>query len=169
MKPVLCCLLLFAVKVSAQRDFSQDIPAATFRGIFNASTMQKPPVFPFGIDSCKRFYFTHFEGFDSVLTKTVERGDTAKYIRVCFSFVIDKNGVPYDAHFERISSTQYARSDGSKTIKYFFDDKKYYEDIIKKMCAKMPFWKPGLYNTVPVDARVEDYIQFWVGLVPPSS
>lgn len=168
MKSVMCCLLLFVIEASAQRDFGLDQPAATYRGIFNARTMEKPPVFPLGRDSCKRFYFAHFEGFDSVLTKTVERGDTAKYIRVYFSFVIDRNGAPYDAHFERIASTQYARSDGAKTIKYFSDDKEYYDGIIKSMNAKMPFWKPGLYNNVPVEARVEDYIQFWVGLVPPS-
>jgi hypothetical protein len=36
------------------------------------------------------------------------------------------------------------------------------------MIGKMPFWKPGLQNGVPVDSRVEDFLQFWVGINPPA-
>jgi hypothetical protein len=115
-----------------------------------------------------RFYFSHFEGFDSVLTKAIDRGDTAKYIRVYFSFVIDKNGTPYDGHFERIASTEYAKADNPRTIKYFSEDKKYYEKLIKEMVSKMTFWKPALQNAVPVDCKIIDYIQFWVGINPPK-
>ena len=102
-----------------------------------------------------------------MLTKVIAMGDTAKYIRVCFSFVIAADGSPYDPYFLVIGSTQYGKSAGMRLLKYFDADKKYYEGLIKQMIAKMTFWKPGLYNGIPVDSRVEDYLQFWVGINPP--
>jgi hypothetical protein len=33
----------------------------------------------------------------------------------------------------------------------------------------MSFWKPGLYNGVPVNCRVKDYLQFWVGINLPTN
>ena len=137
--------------------------------IFNAKYVQKPPFFPPGTDSCKRFYFTNFKGFDTVLIKLIEKGDTAKYIRVYFSFVIDRNGIPYDSHFEKIASSQYARSDGAITIKYFSENNKYFEPLIKQMICAMSSWKPALQNGIPVDCKVDDYIQFWVGLTLPKN
>ena len=59
---------------------------------FEAKYMQTPPVFVAGKDSLRRFYFTHFPAFDTVISKAVEKGDTAKYIRIYFSFYIDENG-----------------------------------------------------------------------------
>lgn len=169
MKGIIACLLvLFSVTAAiAQRNFPSQKEASA--KLFDARYVQKPPVYPFGVDSCKRYYFSHFSGFDSVLTKAVERGDTAKYIRVYFSFIIDKNGIPYDPTFERIASTQYARSVNAKTIQYFSANKKYYDGVIKLMISPMPFWKPALYNAIPVDCKINDYIQFWVGLTPPGN
>lgn len=137
--------------------------------IFEAKYVQKPPLFPPGTDSCKRFYFTNFKGFDTVLIKLIEKGDTAKYIRVYFSFVIDRNGIPYDSHFEKIASTQYASSDGARTIKYFSENKIYFQQLIRQMISRMSFWKPALQNGAPVDCRVDDYLQFWVGLTLPKN
>ena len=167
MKPFLfLCCMVFCFAAKAQRNFGTE--PNVYDKLFDAKYMQKPPVYPFGPDSCKRFYFSHFRGFDSLLTRVIENGDTAKYIRVYFSFIIDKNGTPYDARFEKIAATRYARSEGAKTITYFFENKKYYENLIREMISKMTFWKPGLHNMVPVDSKVEDYIQFWVGLTPAS-
>ena len=140
-----------------------------YNHVFVARNLKNPPVYPYGTDSCVRFYFAHFGGFDSVLTRVIEKGDTAKYIRVYFSFVIADDGSPYDPHFSGIGSTQYNKSTSIRLLKYFDADKKYYEALIKKMIAKMTFWKPGLYNGIPVDSRVDDYLQFWVGINPPTN
>ncbi len=135
--------------------------------LFDARYVQTPPQYPFGIDSCKRFYMANFTGWDSVLTRVIERGDTAKYIRVYFSFCVDRYGAIYDAHFEKIAATVLPTSKYARTIQYFFRNKKYYETLIKKMFASMPFWKPALQNGVTVDCRVDDYFQFWVGIRSP--
>jgi hypothetical protein len=140
-----------------------------YNHVFEARNLTNPPVYPYGRDSCVQFYFAHFGGFDSVLTKVISMGDTAKYIRLYFSFVVTSDGSPYDPHFLLIGSTQYHKSAGVHLLKYFDPDKKYYEAVIKKMIAKMGFWKPGLYNGIPVDSRVEDYLQFWVGINPPGN
>jgi hypothetical protein len=67
-----------------------------------------------------------------------------------------------------MASTQYARGESARTIRYFSEDRKYYDKRIADMIGKMPFWKPGLQNGVPVDSRVEDFLQFWVGINPPA-
>ncbi|TAJ51488.1 MAG: hypothetical protein EPO58_12620, partial [Chitinophagaceae bacterium] len=157
---------LMALPALAQRNTNAALAESSYSRLFEAKYMQKPPQYPFGADSCKRFYFASFGGFDSVLSKVIERGDTAKYIRVYFSFIVDKNGAPYEGRFERMASTQYARGESAKTIRYFSDDRKYYDKQIADMIGKMPFWKPGLQNGVPVDSRVEDFLQFWVGINP---
>jgi hypothetical protein len=136
--------------------------------IYEARYLQSPPVFPFGTDSCQRFYFTHFKGIDSVLYKTGANGDTAKYIRVCFSFVVDKYGSAYDAHFEKMASTQYEKSVTARTLKYF-SATEYYQRLIKNMMDKMPLWKPALLNGRAVDCRINEYLQFWVGTRPPNN
>ncbi len=134
--------------------------------VYEAHYLQIPPVFPFGTDSCQRFYFRHFKGIDSVLYKTGINGDTAKYIRVYFSFVIDKYGSVSDAYFEKMGSTQYPKNITVKTLKYFTATG-YYDQLIKKMMTHMPLWKPALLNGRPVDSRMNDYLQFWVGTAPP--
>ncbi len=166
---IICLLVLFSLKAGAQtRAFETEDTKAIYSQIFDAKTMAKPPVYPYGPDSCKRYYFSHFTGFDSVLTKAVENGDTAKFIRVYFSFTVDTKGTPYDGRFDRIAGTTSYKSKDAKTIKYFNDNKKYYEMLIKQMIAKMAAWKPGLYNDVQVECKIEDFIQFWVGINPPQ-
>jgi hypothetical protein len=137
--------------------------------VYEARYLHTQPVFPAGVGSCERFYFTHFKGFDSVLYKAIAYGDTAKYLRIYFSFVIDKNGVAHNAHFEKIASTQYAKGITSKTIRYFSGNEKYFDKLIKDMIDQMPFWKPGLLYARPVDCKVETHFQFWVGLNAPSN
>lgn len=159
-------LLVISLEAISQRTISK--PAVFYNQIFEARFVQTPPAFASGRDSCKRFYFIHFNGFDSLLARAVAKGDTAKYLRVYFSFFVDKNGVVYDAHFVKVASTQYAGSAGAKTISYFFDDKNYYEKVIRQMVFAMPLWKPALQDGVTVACRVEDYLQFWVGLAPPK-
>ncbi len=175
MKRIVLFLSLF---ISAQVFSQRTLPQGThvFYGeVFDAKKMQHPPIYPFGQDSLLHYYYAHFAGFDSVLTKAIANGDTAKYIRVYFSFVIDRDGTPGDPHFRRVASTEYAKSATARTIKYFDDDKAYFDEVIKKMVHKMGFWKPGLANLansgsmVAADARVEDYIQFWVGINPPAN
>lgn len=173
-KLTLVLFICVSSKIFSQRTL-QPTTHVIYGEVFNAKKMQRPPIFPFGADSCLHFYFSHFEGLDSVLTKAIANGDTAKYIRVYFSFIVERNGMPVEPHFIRVASTQYAKSENARTIPYFMADKDYYEEVIKKMIQKMTFWKPGLANVrysnvmVAADARVEDYIQFWVGINPPAS
>lgn len=162
-----CSLLNFAQRTHGRNRNRYSGP------VLSASYMQWPPVFPFGPDSLQRFYFSHFEGFDSLLAKAIAWGDTAKYLRICFSYSIDENGATYDVRLERIAVSSYANSKTARTLTYFNSNKKYYEVLLKKMMRNMPFWKPGLMaagNTgvlVPAAARVMDCIQFWVGINPP--
>lgn len=138
------------------------------------ATCRNLPFFPMGKDSLQRFYFSHFAGFDSLLTSAISHGDTARYLRVYFTFVIDENGSAYEPRFERIASTQYGKSEGAKTIDHFKEDKEYYQGIIKEMILHMPFWKPGLVplrnsnSMVTGPVRITDFIQFWVGINPPQ-
>ncbi len=165
---VFCLLVIISTNAIAQKSFETEDNRGIYSQIFDAATMQKPPVYPFGTDSCKRFYFNHFAGFDTVLSKAVQKGDTATFIRVYFSFVVDSKGTPYDARFERVASTPSYKTKDAKTIKYFNEDKKYLDKLIKEMVSKMIIWKPGLYNDVRVEAKVDDFIQFWVGINPPQ-
>lgn len=160
--------LVMALPAQAQRNTHAALAESGYSRLFEAKYLQKPPQYPFGADSCKRFYFAAFGGFDTLLSKLIDRGDTAKYIRVYFSFIVDKNGAAYEGRFERMASTQYERGEFAKTIRYFLEDRKYYDKHIAAMIGKMPFWKPGLQNGVPVDSRVEDFLQFWVGINPPA-
>ena len=138
----------------------------------DARNMPSPPVFPFGRDSLQRFYFSHFTGFDSLLRKAITNGDTAKYLRVYFSYIIDVRGRAYNVQFDRVGAAWYVKAEGARTLYYFNDDKKYFESKIKEMMHQMPSWKPGLLrlgNTqVITDARVHDYVQCWVGIKPPA-
>lgn len=165
---LLLALVLLAATVTAQGNRTVALAKSNYSRLFEARYVQKPPQYPFGADSCKRFYYAIFGGFDSVLSKVIEQGDTAKYIRVYFSFIVDKNGSPYEGRFERIAGTTYARGESARTLTYFSEDRKYYNKLIAAMVARMPFWKPALQNGIPVDCRVNDFLQFWVGINPPS-
>ncbi|MDE3235949.1 MAG: hypothetical protein KGO81_08350 [Bacteroidota bacterium] len=174
MRTLLACFLfiLFSEGLLAQRgrpNMNVELVRTAYGNVFEASRMQYPPIFPMGLDSALRYCFTHFEGMDSVLTYAIQRGDTGKYLRVYFSFIITKEGSIYRPEFLHIGSTKYAKSSGYKIVRYFDEKKNYYQSIIGKMLMDMPFWKPGLVNLVPVDARVVNYIQFWVGINPPPN
>lgn len=153
---MLCC----TSKVFAQSE-------QYYNRTFEAKYVERPPVFTFGKDSLKRFYFNNFPGFDTVLTKAVERGDTAKYLRVYFSFYLDERGYVYEPSFERVASTQSAVTESAKTIRYFNDMKDVLQKHIVQMLNKMPQWRPGLQDGVAVKTHCYDYLQFWVGLSAP--
>lgn len=148
--------------------FSQQGTSQYYNRAFEAKYMQKPPVFLYGKDSLKRFYFAHFPAFDTVLTKAVERGDTAKYLRIYFSFYLDENGFAYEPRFEKIAATRSAVTENAKTIKYFFEMKPLLDEAIARMINKMPQWRPGLEDGIPVKTINYDYLQFWVGLSAPQ-
>ncbi len=137
-----------------------------YNRLFEYDFVERKPIFPYTADSLRSFYLSHFTAFDSLLSRCVERGDTGKYIRVHFEFIIDQNGVAYDPKFIYIGSTRYKSGSGDKKIKYFDDLKSYFNDAIKPMIKKMPTWRPALQNNVRVDCRKEDYFQFWLGLTP---
>ncbi len=96
---------------------------------------------------------------DSLVSKAVAHGDTAKYLRVYFTFVVDKYGFLSAPDFIRIATTRYAKSFTAKTVTYIGGDA-YFEKLIKEMLRKMDPWKPALKDGVPVSCRVEDYFQF---------
>jgi hypothetical protein len=135
---------------------------------YEAKYMQKPPVFPMGKDSLRRFYFNHFPAFDSVLAKAVAKGDTAKYIRIYFSFYLDENGYPYESRFEKVASTRSPVTESAKTIRYFFDMRPLLDNAIRQMLNKMPQWRPGMQDGLLVKTINYDYLQFWVGLSEPQ-
>ncbi len=160
-KLITAACILISINAFTQR------PNPYFNQIFDAKYMDRPPVFVAGKDSLQRVYYRNFPAFDSLITKCIEHGDTNKYIRIHFSYVIDKSGAPYESDFEKITSTPSKAVTKSKFVKYFADDKKFYKEAVKQMIYKMPLWKPGSQNGVAVNARVEDYLQIWVGAEEP--
>lgn len=167
MKNLLFCLLpLLSIRLIAQKIYQ--LNPEFNRPVIDAKYLEKPPVFTYGVDSCKHFYFTHFKGFDSILAKVVTNGDTAKYIRIYFSFYIDKTGIPYNALFLKIATTRYPNNLSARTLVYFNANQKYYDHLVKQMIFKMGWWKPGLLHGLPIECKIEDYIQFWVGLNSPK-
>ncbi|MCZ2223180.1 MAG: hypothetical protein LC122_06065 [Chitinophagales bacterium] len=161
-------LLFVSFSLYAQRDAN---PGAKqyYNRIFDNDYVEKKPVFVAGADSLKTFYLSKFSGFDSLVSRAVNKGDTSKYIRVHFEFTIDENGIPYDGEFLYIGSTKYAKSQGDKKIKYFNDLNKYFNNAIKEMIKKMPNWRPALQNNVRVKCSVKDYFQIWLGINPDNS
>ncbi len=162
---IFCSFALFAQQQRTANEFNQQGLA---HKLYDAAFLENPPLFVFGADSAKRFYFHHFNGYDSVLLKCIAKGDTAKYIRIYFSFIIDKDGMCYDIQFDRVGATRYAKSELARTLKYFTGLEKYFNTHLQKMIREMPLWKPALQYQQPVDCKVHDYIQFWVGINPPA-
>ena len=170
MKQLLLIFFVFChVTLSAQQrtanEFNQQGLA---HKLYDAVFVEKPPLFAFGADSVKRFYFDHFNGYDSVLLKCISKGDTAKYIRIYFSFTVDKEGLCYDIQFDRVAATRYAKSELAKTLKYFIGLEKYFNTHLQKMIREMPLWKPALQYQQPVDCKMHDYFQFWVSINSPA-
>jgi hypothetical protein len=161
MKPLIFVVVLFASLVS----YSQ---SSYYNRTFEAKYMDKPPVFAYGKDSLKRFYFTHFSAFDTVINKAVQNGDTAKYLRIYFSFYVDESGFVYEPKFNRVASTRSAITESAKTIRHFNDMKDVLQEAVKHMLLKMSAWRPGVENGQPVKTLNYDYMQFWVGLTPPQ-
>ncbi len=139
-----------------------------YNKLFEYDYVERKPIFPFTADSLRNFYLSHFTAFDSLVTRCIDHGDTAKYIRVHFEFVLDENGVAYDPKFLFIGSTRYKSSSGDKKIKYFDDLKTYFNDATKTMVKAMPTWRPALQNNVRVNCRKEDFFQLWLGINPPT-
>lgn len=161
------CLLGFSVIAIAQNPYQRLLLRQD--NILPVNHVQQAPLFLWGIDSCRRYYFSHFTGFDSLLVIARRYGDTAKYLRIYFSFVIDQYGLLSDAHFVRIASTRYAKSAGAKTVHWLNKELLYFEEAIRLMLGGMGFWRPALQNGAPVSCRREDYFQFWVGLKPAGN
>ncbi len=161
MKTLLFIVLLFVTLVS----YSQ---SSYYNRTFEAKYMNNPPVFAYGKDSLKRFYFSHFSAFDTVINKAVENGDTAKYLRIYFSFYIDESGFVYEPKFEKVASTRSAVTESAKTIRHFNDMKDVLQKAVQTMLLKMSAWRPGVENGQPVKSLNYDYMQFWVGLTPPQ-
>lgn len=157
-------LFLLVIDLNAQRLNNYRESQTLYRSAY----LDHPAVYLMGKDSCQRFYFTHFTGFDSLLQMLVRHGDTAKFIRLHFSFVIDKHGVLSDAHFKKIAATAYGKSRSDRELIYFRNNRNYWKRLVKRMLATIGFWKPGLLNGKPVDAVVDDYMQFWIGLNLPG-
>lgn len=139
-----------------------------YNRLFEYDYVERKPIFPAGADSLRNFYLSHFTAFDSLVTRCIANGDTAKYIRVKFEFILDENGIAYDPKFLSIATTRYKSSSGDKKVKYFDDLKTEFNDAIKKMVKAMPTWRPALQNNVRVACRKEDFFQFWLGINPPS-
>lgn len=136
--------------------------------VFEAEYMERPPVFQPGNDSLNRLFFAHFTGWQMIIEKAVANGDTAKYIRVNFSFIVDKDGAPYEPAFTSVSSTRYASARYGKPIKYFNEYRPQLTTAVAQMVGHVPLrWTPGLLNGRPVRSRWTTYVQVWVGLGNP--
>lgn len=162
---ILICSLYFLKNVHAQTIASES-SKQYYLNIFDYDYVEKKPVFVAGADSLRNFYLLHFTAYDSLISKAILKGDTAKFIRVHFEYIIDENGIPYNPSFNYIGSTRYASSSGDKKIKYLNYLKDYFDKAIKQMIYKMPNWRPALQNNVRVRCKVEHYFQFWLGINP---
>lgn len=160
MKIVALVLLILDVSaVTAQRNSNSYSPG--FEKIYESRYVQQPPVHDWGPDSCNRYYFDHFGDISSIVSAAVMQGDTAKYLRVYFSFVINRFGFISEPRFIKLASTRYAQSVSARTLTYLNNDA-WYEKQVKQMLRNMPPWRPALQNGVPVNCRVETWFQFLV-------
>ncbi len=169
----ICSLDVFAQEIqsdtrnrSANRATNTNASINQIRRIYNYDYVERKPIFIAGKDSLNNIYLSYFTGFDSLAMRCIEKGDTAKYIRVHFEFVVDENGTPYDGKFSYVGTTRYGSSNGDRKVKYFDDIKGYFNDAIKKMIKYIPSWKPAMQNSVRVSCLVKDYFQFWLGINP---
>ena len=168
-----CSLDVFAQEIqsdtrnrTANRTTNTNASINQIRRIYDYDFVDKKPIFIAGKDSLNNLYLSYFSGLDSLAVRCIDNGDTAKYIRVHFEFVIDENGTPYDGKFSYIGTTRYGSSSGDKKVKYFDDLKEYFNGAIKKMIQYIPTWKPALQNNIRVSCFVKDSFQFWLGINP---
>jgi hypothetical protein len=168
-----CSLDVFAQEIqsdtrnrTANRTTNTNASINQIRGIYDYDFVERKPIFIAGKDSLNKVYLGYFTGFDSLAVRCIDKGDTAKYIRVHFEFVIDENGTPYDGKFSYIGTTRYGSSSGDKKVKYFDDLKEYFNGAIKKMIQYIPSWRPAMQNNIRVSCFVKDSFQFWLGINP---
>lgn len=157
-------LLILAMLISSVHGICQSYQ----NRVYEARYMDKPPVFLHGRDSLNRFYFSHFPAFDTLISLAVRNGDTAKYLRVYFTFQVDENGFVYEPAFEKVASTRSAVTESAKTLRYFNEIKPLLQRSVAAMLEKITGWRPGLQYGMPVKSLNYDYLQFWVGLSAPQ-
>jgi hypothetical protein len=134
-----------------------------YAGVFEENFIERKAIFLPGSDSLYQFFLNAFKGFDTILANCIEQGDTNRFIRIYFSYIIDENGFVYQPIFERIAATPSASTQKAKTLGYFNYYKQYLQKMVKQMMYKMPRWKPGLQHGRPVKCRFATYLQIWVG------
>lgn len=163
---LITALLLLTAGVRAQDRMVQQ--STMNSAVYNAQYMDRPPVFGPGEDSLSRLFFKRFSQWERLIGKAVENGDTAKYLRVNFSYLIDRDGTPYDGRFVSVTSTRYPRARAGKGIRYLSESREELQQAVKSMLSFVPQrWTPGLMSGRPVRSLREDYIQIWVGLSDP--
>lgn len=147
---------------------SRDINTSdqAYKRIYEYDYVDRKPVFRYSKDTLRNFYMANFIAFDSLVAACIEKGDTAKYIRVHFEFTIDENGVPYDGKYLYTGTTKYAGGSGDKKVKYLDEQKAYLDNAVKKMIPRIPAWYPAMQSNVRVKCAVKDYFQFWLGINP---
>lgn len=153
---------------SANRSANKINFEPAYNKIYEYNYVENKPIYQGIRDSLNDRYISQFFGFDSLATRCINNGDTAKYIRVHFEFIVDQYGIPYDGTFDYVGSTRYSSSNGDKKLKYFDDLKDYFNRVIKKMIKYAPIFKPAIQNNVPVSCYVKDYFQFWLGINPEA-
>ena len=89
MKKIFLAVCFFSC-LSSFSQTEETVGTQFYKRLFEYDFVERKPIFPFTADSLRNFYLSHFTGFDSLITKCIERGDTAKYIRVHFEFVLDE-------------------------------------------------------------------------------
>ncbi|HNJ58918.1 MAG TPA: hypothetical protein PLH33_07770, partial [Chitinophagaceae bacterium] len=81
MKKILILLFVMAFNYNS---FSQGIATESakqfYNKIFEYDYVEKKPIFVAGRDSLRNFYLSHFNAFDSIVTRAIIKGDTAKYL-----------------------------------------------------------------------------------------
>lgn len=165
-KHFISLLLLFSAFVveSQAQNRSSDV---YYNHVFDARYVQYKPYFPFGNDSAQRFYMNHFSAWDTVISTVINHSDTALYLRIYFSFVVDKSGALLEPHFERIAATPSRNTASAKTLNYFKPLQPLLQKAVANMLHQMPLWKPAAQYGRPVLCKQYEFIQIWIGLQPP--
>ncbi|MEN9686484.1 MAG: hypothetical protein RLZZ28_2270 [Bacteroidota bacterium] len=158
MKKIILLLFISYPHSLLYAQFANNNPFQSFI-VYDSRHLSVAPVFSQGIDSCKRFYFSQFTGMDSILAYAVSHHDTGIYLRIYFSFVVTSAGIIEDAHFEKIGAALFPAAFYSKKLAYFEPVHNFLEQRVQQMLQAMPFWKPGIKDGIPVNARMRDFIQ----------
>jgi hypothetical protein len=95
MKKTILAICLF-ISLQSHSQIDEGLGNQYYKRVFEYDYVERKPIFPYTADSLRNFYLSHFTVGDSLLARCIANGDTAKYIRVKFEFVIDENGNTYD-------------------------------------------------------------------------